>query len=162
ISYGRNPDERSAVGFLVEPTPGAANSSQGDGFASSVVFSRESGTFVDPFVIEMSAAPGSVIHYTTTTNLPTLASPVYAGPLRRPGPPGDRRGSLRARPAAGTAPHWALLSTEPQRGPHPLGPAHRHSRQFRCRPCARQRRTICLPDGLRAKNERAQLHHQRA
>jgi len=30
----------------------------------------------------MSAAPGAVIHYTTTTNLPTLASPVYDGPLR--------------------------------------------------------------------------------
>ena len=82
ISYGRIPDERSVVGFSVEATPGAPNSSQGDGFASPVVFSRESGTFVDPFVIEMSAAPGSVIHYTTTTNLPTLASPVYAGPIR--------------------------------------------------------------------------------
>jgi hypothetical protein len=82
ISYGRIPDERSMVGFSVEATPGAPNSSQGDGFASPVVFSRESGTFVDPFVIEMSAAPGSVIHYTTTTNLPTLASPVYAGPIR--------------------------------------------------------------------------------
>ncbi|MDB6032290.1 MAG: spore coat protein CotH, partial [Verrucomicrobiales bacterium] len=50
--------------------------------ASPVGFSRESGTFVDPFVIEMSAPPGSVIHYTTTTNLPTFASPVYAGPIR--------------------------------------------------------------------------------
>jgi hypothetical protein len=82
ISYGRLPDDRSVVGFSVEATPGAPNSSQGDGFASPVVFSRESGTFVDPFVIEMSAAPGSVIHFTTTTNLPTLASPVYAGPIR--------------------------------------------------------------------------------
>ena len=82
ISYGRNSDERNVVGFSVEATPGAPNSAQGDGFASPVVFSKESGTFVEPFVIEMSAAPGSVIHYTTTTNLPTLASPVYAGPIR--------------------------------------------------------------------------------
>ena len=81
ISYGRKTDERSQVGFSVEATPGAPNSLQGNGFASPVVFSRESGTFVDPFVIELSAAPGSVIHYTTTTNLPTLASPVYAGPI---------------------------------------------------------------------------------
>ena len=82
ISYGRNSDQPGVVGFSVEATPGAPNSAQGDGFASPVVFSRESGTFVDPFVIEMSAPPGSVIHYTTTTNLPTLASPVYAGPIR--------------------------------------------------------------------------------
>jgi hypothetical protein len=82
ISYGRNSDQPGIVGFSVEATPGAPNSAQGDGFASPVVFSRESGTFVDPFVIEMSAPPGSVIRYTTTTNLPTLASPVYAGPIR--------------------------------------------------------------------------------
>ncbi|HXJ73437.1 MAG TPA: CotH kinase family protein, partial [Candidatus Dormibacteraeota bacterium] len=82
ISYGRNWDQPGVVGFSVEATPGAPNSAQGDGFASPVVFSRESSTFVDPFVIEMSAPPGSVIHYTTTTNLPTLASPVYAGPIR--------------------------------------------------------------------------------
>jgi hypothetical protein len=82
ISYGRKPDERNVVGFSVEATPSAPNSSQGEGFASPVVFSRESGTFVDPFVIELSAAPGSVIHYTTTTNLPTLESPVYDGPIR--------------------------------------------------------------------------------
>jgi hypothetical protein len=82
ISYGRNPDDRNVVGFSVEATPGAPNSSQGVGFASPVTFSRESGTFVDPFVIEMSSAPGSVIHYTTTTNLPTRASPVYAAPIR--------------------------------------------------------------------------------
>jgi hypothetical protein len=80
ISYGT--DERNVVGFSIEATPGAPNSSQAEGFASPVIFSRESGTFVDPFEIEMSAAPGSVIHYTTTTNLPTLASPVYAGPIR--------------------------------------------------------------------------------
>jgi hypothetical protein len=79
ISYGRTSD---AAGFSVEATPGAPNSSQGEGFASPVIFSKESSTFVDPFVIEMNAAPGSVIHYTTTTNLPTRASPVYAGPIR--------------------------------------------------------------------------------
>ncbi len=82
ISYGRIPERRNVVGFSVEATPGAPNSSQGDGFASAVVFSKDSGTFVDPFVIEMSVPPGAVIHYTTTTNLPTLASPVYAGPIR--------------------------------------------------------------------------------
>ncbi len=82
ISYGRNSNERSVVGFSVETTPGAPNSSLGEGFASPVVFSRASGTFADPFLIEMNAAPGSEIHYTTTTNLPTLASPVYAGPIR--------------------------------------------------------------------------------
>jgi len=82
ISYGRNPDQPGVIGFSVEATPGGPNSARGDGFASPVVFSRESGTFVEPFVIEMSAPPGSAIHYTTTTNLPTLASPVYAGPIR--------------------------------------------------------------------------------
>jgi len=81
ISYGRNSDDRSVIGFSVEATPGAPNSAQGEGFAPPVIFSRDSGTFVEPFVVEMSAPLGSVIHYTTTTNLPTLASPVYANPI---------------------------------------------------------------------------------
>jgi len=38
ISYGRNSDDRSVVGFSVEATPGAPNSPRGDGFASPVVF----------------------------------------------------------------------------------------------------------------------------
>ncbi len=81
ISYGRSSDGKQVAGFSIEATPGAPNSAQGDGFASPVAFSRESGTFVEPFMLELSAAPGSVIHYTTTTNLPTRASSVYTGPI---------------------------------------------------------------------------------
>ncbi len=81
ISYGLSSDGQGTAGFSVEATPGAPNSAQGEGFASPVTFSRESGTFFEPFALELSAAPGSVIHFTTTTNLPTLASPIYSGPI---------------------------------------------------------------------------------
>jgi hypothetical protein len=127
-----------------------------------VVFSRESGTFVDPFAIEMNAAPGSVIRYTTTTNLPTLASPVYAGPIRI-----TATTVIRARvhvpgrlPGPPRTAHYIQLNTNAVNFTSDLPIAVLHN--FGGGPVPPARRTICLPDGLRAKSERPQFHHQRA
>ncbi len=82
VSYGRAPGEPGASGYFVKPTPGAANSESGAGFAPEATFSRASGTFREPFRLEISAALAGVrIRYTLDGSLPTNSSPQYLAPI---------------------------------------------------------------------------------
>jgi hypothetical protein len=90
VSYGRDRVDPSIVGYFTNATPGAANLSVGAGFAPAVLFSVSSRTFQQPFTLTLSlAGSNAVIHYlvanngtsAAVTNLPTISSPVYAGPL---------------------------------------------------------------------------------
>lgn len=83
VSYGRVPGAPQSHGYFMQPTPGAPNADSGPGFAPAVSFSRGSGTFTTPFELRLSTAvAGAVIRYTLDGNLPTNASPVYAGAIR--------------------------------------------------------------------------------
>ncbi|MBI5383510.1 MAG: lamin tail domain-containing protein [Verrucomicrobia bacterium] len=92
VSYGRDRLDPGILGFFSTPTPGAANSTSGSGFASDVVFSRPSGTFVTPFTLELSTASSNAViryviitNYTqaavSVTNVPTASSPIYTNPI---------------------------------------------------------------------------------
>lgn len=82
VSYGRVPGASAVLGYFPQPTPGAANSESGAGFAPAVSFSRASGTFAEPFALQLTTdTPAAVLRYTINGNLPTNTSPVYVAPL---------------------------------------------------------------------------------
>jgi hypothetical protein len=92
ISYGRDPLQTDLTGYFSTPTPGARNIPGGAGVASDIVFSRESGTFVDPFLLTLTPEiPTSnvVIRYLVfsnatglnATNVPGTNSPIYTNPI---------------------------------------------------------------------------------
>ena len=93
VSFGRDRNEPALVGFFTIPTPGQPNQAGGPGeFAPDVVFSRESGTFVDSFQLTVSLSPpnsAAEIRYVIVsnsltamqTNVPTSAAALYSGPL---------------------------------------------------------------------------------
>lgn len=82
VSYGRAAGEPGASGYFLKPTPGAANSESGAGFAPEARFSRQSGTFLEPFRLEIAAASTSAsIRYTLDGSLPTNSSPQYLAPI---------------------------------------------------------------------------------
>jgi hypothetical protein len=82
ISYGRDRVNPSVLCYFTTPTPGAPNVIGGPGFAPPVEFSVLSGAFLNPFALELrTASSNAVIHYVVGTNLPTLASPIYASPI---------------------------------------------------------------------------------
>jgi len=81
FTYGSDRANPLLKGFFSEPTPGVENASSGPDFAPVAAFSHDSRTFVDPFTLTLVAPPGATIYYTTTTNLPTEASPVYTAPI---------------------------------------------------------------------------------
>lgn len=88
ISYGRDRVDPSILGYFTTPTPRAANSSSGAGFAPEVVFSRPSGTFsiAQPFQLTLSApgVAGAQIFYSFGTNFPGSNTPnsfLYSGPI---------------------------------------------------------------------------------
>ncbi len=90
VSYGRDRLNQSITGFFAVPTPGAANSTSGSGFAPEVKFSRPGGTFQQPFLLSLSTSDSNaVIRYilvtnaatAVVTNVPTATSPIYTGPI---------------------------------------------------------------------------------
>ncbi len=84
VSYGRVNGAPDLTGFFDKPTPGAANSVSGSGFAPAVKFSRPSGTYTDSIAVDLSlskADPAAVIRYTVDRTLPGPASPVYLSTL---------------------------------------------------------------------------------
>ncbi len=71
--------------YMAVPTPGELNQHGQPLVDSGPQFSRAGGTYVDPFLLELTTSlPGAAIHYTLDQSLPTLASPVYdpAQPLQ--------------------------------------------------------------------------------
>jgi hypothetical protein len=81
ISYGRAAGDPSLLGFFQTPTPGAANSTSGPGFAPAPSFLLEGGLYTNsPLTVSLSTASGT-IRYTTDGTVPTLASPTYSAPL---------------------------------------------------------------------------------
>ena len=83
VSYGRVRGEPALRGPLLRPTPGRPNAISGPGFAPEVLFSRPSGTFMEPFSDELSnRSTGAVIRYTLDGSLPTNHSPAYGAPLQ--------------------------------------------------------------------------------
>lgn len=91
ISYGRDRNTPSIVGYYTVPTPGSNNVASGTGFSPDVQFSRNGGTFAGSFQLALTVSdPASVIRYTvvssaqdvsTATNIPTAASTLYTGPI---------------------------------------------------------------------------------
>lgn len=87
VSYGSVRGEPALHGSFVQPTPGKPNQSQGTGFAPPVAFSRPSGSFTSPIVLNLSCAATNassnlVIRYTVDGSLPNSSSPVYGEPLQ--------------------------------------------------------------------------------
>ncbi len=73
ISYGRYGD-RSAFGYLAEPTPGESNneSTLWTGVVSAIDFNHDRGFFDAPFLLELTTAtPGAIIRYTIDGSEPT-------------------------------------------------------------------------------------------
>ncbi len=80
-AYGRSPaSQGSQVGFLLVPTPDAANSAVAPPQASILTPGQ---VFTGSINVVMVAnlAAGSALHYTTDDTAVTAASPVYSGPL---------------------------------------------------------------------------------
>jgi hypothetical protein len=82
ISYGRERMNPEVVGYYPTPTPGKPNSTSGPGFSSEVHFSMAGGTFLHPFIVELSTgSAGAVIRYTTDGTPPGPQSAVYTAPI---------------------------------------------------------------------------------
>ncbi len=84
VSYGRATGAPNVTGYFVKPTPGAANTTGGAGFAPDVIFSTAGGTFTTAFQLTLSLGDtnsSAVIHYTTNDTLPDTNSPAYTGPI---------------------------------------------------------------------------------
>ena len=82
VSYGRARGEPDICGYFSQPTPGKPNESSGPGFAPKVVFSRPSGSFMDPFALELTCqSSNAVIRYTLDGKLPSRSSPAYHAPI---------------------------------------------------------------------------------
>ena len=87
-SYGRATGDASQSGFMATPTPGAANSVSGIGFAPSVEFSRPGGLIPDPrlnLTLRLSLsqpAADAIIRYSLDGRIPTLTNGfTYTAPL---------------------------------------------------------------------------------
>lgn len=84
VSYGRAGGAPQIVGYFDKPTPGAANSASGSGYAPGVEISRPSGTYAGSITVSLrmlATDTNAVIRFTTNNTLPGATSPVYAGPL---------------------------------------------------------------------------------
>ncbi|HVY70284.1 MAG TPA: lamin tail domain-containing protein, partial [Verrucomicrobiae bacterium] len=82
VSYGRANGAPNVVGYFVKPTPGAANSERGDGFAPPVDFSVSSRAYLGSLGVNLSTTNGNAaIHYTTDGSMPTEASLRYTDQL---------------------------------------------------------------------------------
>jgi hypothetical protein len=92
FAFGRANGDTSQSGYLATPTPGAANSTSGIGFAPAVLFSQSGGLIPDPKLnlslrLSLSSpAPDAFIRYTLDGRIPTLTNGfTYTLPLVRVG-----------------------------------------------------------------------------
>ena len=81
VSYGRDRVNPNLLGFFPTPTPGAANSTSGPGFAPAPAFSLESGLYTNATLSVALSSPSGTIRYTTDGSMPSSNSAAYATPL---------------------------------------------------------------------------------
>ncbi len=81
ISYGRDRTTPTLVGYFATPTPGAANSTSGTGFAPEPVFSRPGGIYTNATLSVTLSAPSGIIRYTTDGSRPSPTSTIYTTPI---------------------------------------------------------------------------------
>lgn len=84
-SYGRLPGDRESWHYLLTPTPGAPNLTQGfdEPISSEVAFDRPPGKYPGPIQVAISATPDALveIRYTTDGSSPSPQSALYSTPL---------------------------------------------------------------------------------
>lgn len=78
ISYGRT---AGLNGFFYydAPTPGLANGTGFYGFAADPAFTTQGGIYFNTVALDINAAAGTQVHYTTDGSIPTEKSPLYEG-----------------------------------------------------------------------------------
>jgi len=83
ISFGRLPDASENWVYFLEPTPNAANSTEGqEALLDPPAYSHEQGFYTAGFFLELSHPdPGAAIHYTLDGSTPTTDSPLYEAPI---------------------------------------------------------------------------------
>jgi hypothetical protein len=82
VSTVISPIDTDQPRWFIRPTPGGANGTGSDQPTAPVTLSRSSGTFVDPFSLELSTSePGAEIYYTLNGAAPTTASTRYTAPI---------------------------------------------------------------------------------
>ena len=81
VSYGRDAADPGVLGYFPSPTPGAANSTGGPGFAPAPVFSLPGGVYTNASLSVAITAPAGTIRYTLNGTVPTATSPEYTAPL---------------------------------------------------------------------------------
>jgi hypothetical protein len=82
ISYGRDRVDPTIVGYFMIPTPGAANSTSGEGFVDEPEFSLASGVYTNnSLTLSLSGPAGATVRYTLDGSVPGTSSPVYSSPL---------------------------------------------------------------------------------
>lgn len=84
ISYGRVPDGTGEWRYFSEPTPGTDNTTESyDELLEPPEFSREEGQYPGSFQLELTAADGADIYYTTDRTDPDLENATrYTGSIR--------------------------------------------------------------------------------
>lgn len=83
VSTGRFPDVSSTIKKFNIPTPGTSNNTSvpADNYASAPVFSVNSGVYISPFSVSISApnVPGTSIYYTLDGSNPDTSSILWNG-----------------------------------------------------------------------------------
>ena len=81
VSYGRDIQDASRVGFYTNSTPGKINATSGPGFMAEPTFNISSGIYTNATLQLTITAPAGTIRYTLNGNIPLTNSTLYAGPL---------------------------------------------------------------------------------
>lgn len=83
VSYGRDPADPEQWLFYENPTPGAANGTQGvAGFTSKPVLSVNAGLYDEAVRVTITAMPEESVYYTLDGSEPSQSSTRYSAPLR--------------------------------------------------------------------------------